>query len=266
MRRWIVVLAGLGAGTLAGCLLELHTRIACGDEHHDPPREECDPLAPESIPPDCSCDPETCQLACCGDGILEGEEACDGDNWKTLPACQDPTCVSCQVVCPRCGNGQLDAGEECDFEFEALSTMPTECDDVSVPGRPGQTYLPGGNPSCRADCRWDRSTCNLCGNGELDDEIIDPSTGNPINAAERCDGEDFDLAERFDRCLSVCGEDGRDCKASCGEGCLEIEVDSGVPCCCELPETEVPAYCTDVFDPPLGGGSDDGTTAPTCPG
>ena len=282
MGRWIAVLAGLGAGMLAGCLVELDTGLACGDEYHDRSSEECDPGDADSIPNNCACDPQTCKLTCCGNGVIEGDEVCDGDNWTLRPTCEDPTCVSCEEVrCPRCGNAEIDGGEECDIEFDELATKPIDCQDIPVPGRPGQTYLPGGSPTCRADCHWDRSTCNLCGNGELDDEIIDPNTGSPINAAERCDGPAFDLAERFERCLSVCGEDGRDCKASCGEGCLEIEVDpgdsgccvrpgyartAGVPCCCELPEAEVPEYCTDVFDPPLGGGSDDGTTAPTCPG
>ena len=277
MRRWFVVLAGLGAGMVAGCLLELDVQRSCGDGYHDPRFEECDPGDDESIPRDCSCDPESCALSCCGDGIIDAEEQCEGTNWKTRPPCQGWTCENCQVVCPRCGNGQLDYGEECDFEFEAISTMPTSCDVVSVPGHPDERYEPGGSPTCRADCRWDRSTCNLCGNGKLDDQISDPTTG-VINVPERCDGELFNLSDRFERCLAVCGEEGRDCKATCGESCLEIDVDpgnsdccvrpdypraAGVPCCCELPEGEVPEYCSDVFDPPRGGG---GPTAPVCPG
>lgn len=286
MRRWIVALAGLGAGIFAGCLLELDDGKSCGDGTHDPEFEECDPADPGSLEGRCeagevaSCDEISCTLRCgaCGDGVLDPGEHCDGNSAVTLPACQEWTCVDCSVVCPRCGNGEINAGEECDFEL-AISLMPATCEDISVPGRPGDTYEAGGNPSCRSDCRWDRTTCNLCGNGELDDQIVDPNTGGPINAAERCDGELFDLSDRFDRCLSVCGEDGRDCKATCGEGCFEIHVDpndsgccvrpgyaraAGVPCCCELPEGEVPEYCTGVFDPPEGGGG--GTTAPACPG
>lgn len=275
MRGWLVALAGLGVGTLAGCLLELDVGPSCGDAYHDARYEECDPGDEASIPSDCTCATDTCELHCCGDGTLDPGEQCEGSNWRTRPPCQGWTCENCQVVCPRCGNGQLDYGEECDFEFEAISTMPTGCEAVSVPGRPGQRYQPGGNPTCRDDCRWDRTSCNLCGNGELDDQIVDPNSGSPINAAERCDGEVFDLSARFDRCLSVCGELGRDCRATCGEGCLEIDVDpsdsgccvrpgyartAGVPCCCELPEA--PEYCTGMFDPPRGGGA----SVPACPG
>lgn len=274
--RWGVVLAGLAAGTIAGCLLELDDRLACGDAFHDPGSEECDPLALDSVPAACSCDPQSCTLNCCGDGLIGGDEECEGTNWKVRPPCQEWTCENCRVTCPTCGNGELDYGEECDFEFEAISTMPTSCAVVPVPGRPDENYQPGGTPICRSDCRWDRTTCNLCGNGKLDDAIVD-TMGVLINAEERCDGELFDLAARFGRCLAVCGEEGRDCQATCGESCLEIDVDpaddgccvrpgymraAGVPCCCELPEDEVPEYCTDVFDPPLAGE----TPTPTCPG
>jgi hypothetical protein len=274
MPRWLGVLLGLGIGSLAGCLLEVDAGPSCGDGFVDRARgEECDFALQDELPPGQSCDPDACVLYRCGNGELEPGEACEGTQARALPPCQAWTCAACQVVCPRCGNGLVDAGEECDFEFEVISTTPTQCDSISVPGRPGDFYEPGGNPVCRADCRWDRSTCSLCGNGELDDQIIDPNTGSLIIAAERCDGEKFDLADRFDRCEAACGEPGRDCKATCGEGCFDIRVDptdaaccvrpghprsSVVPCCCELPEGELPPYCSDVFDPSLG--------TPTCPG
>lgn len=287
MWRWLGVLVGFGCGAAAGCLLEVEPGPSCGDGYHDPRFEDCDASADDdddSIPSGCSCDPLTCALHCCGNGVLEEGEACEGNQPVTLPECQQWSCVACQVVCPRCGNGQVDSDEECDFEFEAISTTPvaTTCDAIPVPGRPGEVYQPGGSPSCRADCRWDRSTCNLCGNGELDDQIIDPNTGGPINAAERCDGEVFDLADRFDRCEAACGEPGRDCNVTCGEGCLDIRIDpvdpgccvrpgharsTSDPCCCELPEVQAPAFCSDVFDPPLGGGGEDGgAPSATCPG
>lgn len=290
--RWLAVLLGFGVGSLAGCLLELDRRAACGDGYHDPEFEGCDPGLPSSFEDECRsneiarCDPLTCELRCgaCGDGVLDPGEACDGNNTRTLPPCQQWTCTGCQVICPRCGNGQVDSDEECDFEFEAISPMPmlNDCADISVPGRPNTYYQAGGNPTCRSDCQWNRSTCNLCGNGQLDDQIIDPITEGPINAAERCDGELFDLLDRFDRCRSACGQAGRDCKATCGEGCLEIQIDptdSGCcvlpeyprsashPCCCEPSVGEAPAYCSNVFDPPIGGGTDDGgTLSPNCPG
>jgi hypothetical protein len=282
---------GLGVGSLAGCLLELDRRVVCGDGFHDVVFEECDTGAPSSWEGQCGssevplCDPVTCELHCgaCGDGALDPGEGCDGNNTRVLPSCQEWTCAGCQVVCPRCGNGQVDAEEECDFEF-AISPMPmlVDCADISVPGRPSTNYEPGGMPTCRSDCRWDRSTCNLCGNGLLDDQIIDPITEGPINAAERCDGDLFDLLDRFDRCRSACGQEGRDCNVTCGDGCLEIQIDptdssccvlpdyprsASDPCCCEPIVGEPPSYCSGMLDPGGGATDDDGgEISPTCPG
>lgn len=291
MRRWVGVFLGLAIGSFAGCLLELDLGPSCGDGTVDKHSEDCDPSVPGSFAGQCrgdeiaSCDPFECTVHCarCGDDVLDENEACDGNNVRTRPVCQVWACVDCQVQCPRCGNGLVDPGEECDFEFEAIAGTPdrTQCDEIMVPGRPDTYYEPGGTLACRSDCRWDRSGCNLCGNGQLDGQVVDPNTGGPINAAERCDGEVFDLSDRFDRCESVCGEPGRDCKAACGEGCLDIRIDpadsaccvrpgyarsASNPCCCELPRWQVPSYCSDVFEPPIGGGTDGGTTSPLCPG
>jgi hypothetical protein len=272
MLRWLGAIVGFAVGSLGGCLLEIDVERACGDGFLDVQAgEECD-SALGDVPSNCSCDPYTCELHCCGDGKLDPGEACEGNQAATLPPCRAWSCVACQVVCPRCGNGEVDPGEECDFEFEAIATTPIGCDDIPVPGRPNQFYEPGGNPSCTSECRWNRSTCTLCGNGQLDDQIIDPNTGSLIIAAERCDGDAFDLAERFDRCEAACGEPGRDCNATCGEGCFDIRIDpanaaccvrpghprsSIDPCCCELPDSERLPYCDDELDESLG--------TPTCP-
>jgi hypothetical protein len=182
-------------------------------------------------------------------------------------------------VCPRCGNGEVDAGEECDVGFDVVSNQPhsTQCNDISVPGRPGKQYVSADPVSCRSDCTWDRSGCNLCGNEALDTAIIDPNNGTPLTAAELCDGPAFDLLARFSWCESVCGRTGTDCMAECGAGCLSFDVDhvdpgccirpgstrvEPIPCCCELPVEDVPGYCSDVFDPPIGGRPGEGV----CPG
>lgn len=292
MRWWLGVFLGLGVGSLAGCLLELDLEPICGDGNVARPLEECEPGLPESLTEACrlgetpTCDATTCLVHCerCGDSVLDDGEACEGNLVRVQPACQAWTCVSCQIECPRCGNGLVEPDEECDYlvlDEVAMLSNEASCDEIEVPGRPGTFYEPGSTATCRSDCRWDRSTCNLCGNGLLDDQIIDPNTGGPINAPERCDGEEFDLADRFDRCEAACGVPGRDCKVACGQGCLDIRIDpedsgccvlpdyarsSSSPCCCELPVGDVPGYCSGTFDPPFGGGSDGGTTSPTCPG
>lgn len=277
---------GLAIGSFAGCLFELDRSPACGDgyvDHDSEPPEQCDPADPgleHACAPGeaASCDPSTCTLSCCGDGRLDGGEACDGLSVRVLPSCQGWSCVGCEVICPRCGNGDVDPGEECDSDLGSVSIDPhsTRCEDVEVPGRPGQSYT-SGPLSCRSDCQWDRSQCSLCGNGRVDAQVVDPNSGVPLNAAEHCDGDAFDVQARIERCGSVCPKPGSDCKAECGEGCLDIVIDSEdpgccilpgytrsapTPCCCELPKDEVPSYCTDVFDPPIGKDPVEGV----CPG
>ena len=115
----------------------------------------------------------------CGNGILEGEEVCDGNNLNETTcedlgytggtlACTD-SCEFDESGCENdlCGNGQLDAGEECDG---------TELD--------GQTCadhgFDGGDLSCNTDCTFNTEECTGgCGNGVVEGD-------------EECDGTDLD--------------------------------------------------------------------------
>jgi hypothetical protein len=113
----------------------------------------------------------------CGNGMLNAGEACDGE----LLGEQD--CVSiaqgftggtlaCAADCsfdtsactspPNCGNGSLNAGEECDGNLLGGATC-------SAAG------FNAGTVSCTAGCTLDTSQCYSCGNGTLE-------------AAEVCDG------------------------------------------------------------------------------
>ena len=91
----------------------------------------------------------------CGDGVvdLESGEQCDP------AASNDPLCdpVSCTlVVAPSCGNGKIDAqGEQCDLSDFGNKTCPS-----------GNGYL-----SCTDDCKLDESTCDQCGDGQVDSEV-----------------------------------------------------------------------------------------------
>jgi cysteine-rich repeat protein len=76
----------------------------CGDDHGD-----------EGDDDDCgsSCDGgDTCDQPVCGDGVLEGDEACDDGNTADGDGCS-ATCTVEQDDCA-CGDGVLDAGETCD--------------------------------------------------------------------------------------------------------------------------------------------------------
>lgn len=261
--RWSAVLAGLVAGTIAGCLLELGDRKSCGDGFHDPEWEDCDPSAPDSFPAD-ACEPgevascnETCTLACCGNGRIELGEACDGDAFPTRPPCREWTCVACQVECEACGDGVVDADEECDGYLgeeivgQPQPPQPTMCEDLPVPSG-GKPYAGGGPVTCNDDCTWDRSPCHMCGDGDIDSSF-----------GESCDGTSFRSDELLTACEASCAHlgDRIGCRAECNASC-EIDVTSSDPACCILPGNsrsnmlpcccemrDAPAYCGSVFVP-----------------
>ncbi|MBA3548472.1 MAG: hypothetical protein H0T76_18475 [Nannocystis sp.] len=110
------VLAALVAAVVPGCFVELPA--ACGDGHVDlANKETCDPAAPGPNNGD-RCDPFTCR----------------------------------PVSEFGCGNGTLEAGEQCDTNDFGNKTCPSN----------------KGFLSCTADCKLDESTCDPCGNRRLD--------------------------------------------------------------------------------------------------
>lgn len=159
--------------------------------------EACDPAAP-SAPAECRLD---CTLAMCGDRIVDpGEECDDGANGDNSDGCTD-TCLLTTV----CGDGIREASEQCDD---------------------GNTATGDG---CSAICRWE-----YCGNGVID---VD-SSGAPV---EECD-DGGNVSG--DGCSSICEEE-----PVCGDGVLESPEQcddgntiSGDGCASDcLPE----AYCGD---------------------
>ena len=143
----------------------------------------------------------------CGNGIVEGEEECDGSDLNgqdcttigqgftggTL-ACRD-YCLfdtsGCTGGSEDCGNGVIDAGEECDGTELDGST----CADVG-------NYT-GGTLACATDCTYDTSSCEVsedCGNGVID-------------AGEDCDGTELD----GNTCMDVGSFTGGD--LSCATDC-----------------------------------------------
>lgn len=138
------------------------------------------------------CDPRTCTLdyrqctrAVCGDGRVEGNEACDGTNVRGA-TCWSGTVgtVRCTPYCrldesdckpATCGNGRKDDGEDCDgqdFGGETCERLYGNNPDASGPLR------------CASNCRYDQSRCfpstrpGECGNGIIEEE-----------ANETCEGE-----------------------------------------------------------------------------
>ena len=151
----------------------------------------------------------------CSDGFDN-----DGDG---LTDCEDPDCVS-DPACDNCGNGILDAGEQCDGG--------DNCTDCSCPSG----MEPNGSLGCRDP--------NLCGNGVQD-------------LGEQCDGGNSCLSDcscpagmepdDLTGCRTLCGnlivdpgevcDDGNNmsgdgCSADClsNESCGNGIVDSGEQC------------------------------------
>ncbi|MCY1061398.1 hypothetical protein [Nannocystis sp. SCPEA4] len=133
---WLVSLLAASLGVAAGCLIELGARPDCGDGYIDPlAGEDCEPDAPDSYADKCT---ELGKVA-------------------SPAACNPKTCTFDAGGCSACGNGVVDAGEECDPE------------DMTQPTCPGE-----GVAVCRDNCTVDVSGCEACGNGVVDiDEECD---------------------------------------------------------------------------------------------
>ncbi len=120
--------------------------------------------------PQCTFDTDGCISAGCGTGIIDTGETCDDGNTVAGDGCT----ANCQVepgwACTGepsqcvnlCGNGVLDADEECDGALLGGATCAT------VSG-----HFTGGTLHC-TDCLYDTQACTTCGNGQ-------PETG------EACD-------------------------------------------------------------------------------
>ncbi len=145
------------ATTESGSTSEVDTSSSSTDPTVDPTTESSstDPtIAPES----------TGEPAVCGDGVISGEEACDGDVFAD-DTCQTQGFMSGFLVCSQdclgfnthncyiCGDGEIQGTEECDGPLD---------NDVTCEGL-GFTE---GPISCdMSNCQFDISQCTLCGDG-----------------------------------------------------------------------------------------------------
>ncbi len=134
-----------------------------------------------------TCQQHLCITGMCGDGKLNGIEACDGADLagKTCVdfGSTDPVGLACAADCSFdksgckgfCGDGIRGTEEQCDVADFGGKT----CTDFSPQGAVNKFYA-GGAPTCTIDCIVNVSTCTggWCGDG-----IKQP--------AEDCDGTDF---------------------------------------------------------------------------
>lgn len=115
--------------------------------------------------------------AMCGNGVQEGAELCDGEDFGEV-TCETKGFTAGVLVCGEscmtygtdgcytCGNGLLEVAEDCDGPLGAGVTCETA----------GFTE---GTIACDGvTCQYDTSGCSLCGNGV-------------VEGAEPCDTDDF---------------------------------------------------------------------------
>ncbi|MCC7108334.1 MAG: DUF4215 domain-containing protein, partial [Deltaproteobacteria bacterium] len=147
---------------------------------------------------------ELTPLAVCGNGVLEGREACDDGNAATGDGCDEScaiesgyVCAGAPSVCALCGDGSIDEPESCD-------------DGGQVPGD-------GCDASCAVESGWQcdsaaPSSCTtVCGDGL-------------VRGAEACDDGNTGTS---DGCDASCAEEGgfacdsaepSSCATVCGDG------------------------------------------------
>jgi hypothetical protein len=116
----------------------------------------------------------------CGNGIIEGDEACDGTELGASDSCDDvglglpSEALGCTQACT------LDFGE-CSSCGDGVLTDPEVC-EVGMLGTASCESLgfSGGTLGC-SDCGYDTSACETCGDGSR-------------GAGEACDGDDLGSA------------------------------------------------------------------------
>ncbi len=148
----------------------------------------------------------------CGDGVVDTGEDCDGSNLDGA------TCTSigqgftggalaCASDCsfdtsectapPNCGNGAIDAGEDCDGGNLNGGTCATE-------------GFSSGTIACGGGCLYDTSQCYTCGNGT-------------VQGPEVCDGANLG----GQTCISL-GHDGG--TLACAANCLSFNQNPCTDC------------------------------------
>ena len=159
----------------------------------------------------CTADGTSCKLpdALCGNGMMEGAEACDDGNVLRGDGC-NVDCTSDES----CGNGFVDLDMPFNRDDDPAlcldSTTPgtkcrEECDlgpNMNVPGS-------GCSPNCLSD--------ETCGNGILDDHL--PNSAPSTIPPHPCLSNDSNT-----NCVEVCDDGNIEDGDECSPNCLSVEM------------------------------------------
>jgi cysteine-rich repeat protein len=205
----------------------------------------------------------------CGNGVVDGDDACDGDGAGT--AGETATCdVDCTAA--SCGDGTLNAaaGEACDdgndeVGDDCVACAVSRCGDGVVQDQGSRTEAcdgdgagtPGETATCDVDC-----TVASCGDGALnaaageacDDGNTEVRDDCVACAVSRCgDGVVQDQGSRTEACDDGNDVDddacGNDCTVNvdeevCGDGELDASEECDEGAGNGTPETDCNADCT----------------------
>jgi len=152
-----------------------------------------------------------CNVARCGNGVLDGSEQCDDGNNVSGDGCE----FNCTL--PRCGNAILDTGEQCD---DGNETSGDGCEpDCTLP-RCGNGIVDAGEEcddgnatngdACDSNCTLPR-----CGNGALD-------PGEECDDGNAANGDACDANCTLPRCGNAALDPGEECddgNTVDGDGC-----------------------------------------------
>jgi len=167
----------------------------------------------------------------CGDGIIEGAEACDDGNTNSGDGCSSTCTLECGWECPpgtlcraaKCGDGLVAGDEQCDdgnttngdgcSSICTLESKPAAvaegwiCTSPTAAGAADGGVDGGAGPACKGPTTC---TTSVCGNGK-------------VEGSEQCDdGNDVtgDGCSPFCRLEPKCPATGGGCTNVCGSGLI----------------------------------------------
>ncbi len=182
----------------------------------------------------CEIDKTDCiRPASCGNGVLEPGEKCEPNSnlFGAAKTCADlgfksnegqlkcaPNCLLDTTKCipkPKCSNGIIDPGEECDGLN--IGSLSGRCINYSA-------QFTGGNLTCNNQCKLDTSACEgstgTCSNGRID--IGEKCDGNILGTLTSCTNYK-DFISGTISCFSNCQLNTTGCipKSPCGNNLID---------------------------------------------